>query len=62
MTEHHLTIPLNLNEIMELKAGDVVYLSGTLYTARDEAHLRILELTKEGKPLPFDLEGAVIYK
>ncbi len=61
MTEHHLTIPLNLNEIMELTAGDIVYLSGTVYTARDEAHLRILELTDEGKPLPFDLEGAVIY-
>ncbi|MCG7849035.1 MAG: FumA C-terminus/TtdB family hydratase beta subunit [ANME-2 cluster archaeon] len=61
MTEHHLTTPLNLNEIMELTAGDIVYLSGTVYTARDEAHLRILEWTDEGKPLPFDLEGSVVY-
>jgi len=61
MTEHHLTTPLNLNEIMELTAGDIVYLSGTVYTARDEAHLRLLELTDEGKPLPFDFEGAAIY-
>ena len=58
---HHLTTPLGRNDIMELQAGDIVYLSGTIYTARDEAHLRILELTDEGKPLPFDLEGAVLY-
>lgn len=58
---HHLTIPLGRDDIMELQAGDIVYLSGTIYTARDEAHLRILELTDEGKPLPFDLEGAVLY-
>ena len=58
---HHLTIPLGRDDIMDLQAGDIVYLSGTIYTARDEAHLRILELTDEGKPLPFDLEGAVLY-
>jgi len=58
---HHLTTPLTRDDIMELQAGDIVYLSGTIYTARDEAHLRILELTNEGKPLPFDLEGAVLY-
>jgi fumarate hydratase subunit alpha len=58
---HHLTTPLTQDDIMELQAGDIVYLSGTIYTARDEAHLRILELTDEGKPLPFDLEGAVLY-
>ncbi|KAF5423195.1 MAG: Tartrate dehydratase alpha subunit [Candidatus Methanocomedens sp.] len=58
---HHLTTPLTQDDIMELQAGDIVYLSGTIYTARDEAHLRILELTDGGKPLPFDLEGAVLY-
>lgn len=58
---HHLTIPLGRNDIMELQAGDIIYLSGTIYTARDEAHLRILELTNEGKLLPFDLEGAALY-
>jgi len=58
---HHLTTPLTRDDIMELQAGDIVYLSGTIYTARDEAHLRILELTNEGKPLPFDLEGAALY-
>jgi len=58
---HHLTTPLTRDDIMELQAGDIVYLSGTIYTARDEAHLRILELTNKGKPLPFDLEGAALY-
>lgn len=58
---HHLTTPLGRDDIMDLQAGDIVYLSGTIYTARDEAHLRILELTDEGKPLPFDLDGAVLY-
>lgn len=61
MTEHHMAIPLARDDIIELQAGDIVYLSGTIYTARDEAHLRILELTDEGKPLPFDLEGAALY-
>jgi tartrate/fumarate subfamily iron-sulfur-dependent hydro-lyase alpha chain/tartrate/fumarate subfamily iron-sulfur-dependent hydro-lyase beta chain len=58
---HRLTIPLDRDDIMDLQAGEIVYLSGFIYTARDEAHLRILKLTDEGKPLPFDLEDAVIY-
>ena len=44
-----------------LKAGDSVLLSGTVYTARDAAHKRIFELMEENKPLPFAVEGAVIY-
>lgn len=44
-----------------LKAGDRVFLSGTVYTARDAAHRRFFQLLDEGKPLPFDLKGAVIY-
>ena len=44
-----------------LRAGDLVALSGTIYTARDAAHKRIFQLLDEGKPLPFPLEGAVIY-
>ena len=61
MTEHHLTTPLDSYDILELNAGDIVYLSGIIFTARDEAHMRILDLTDEGKPLPFDLDGAVLY-
>ena len=45
----------------ELRAGDRVLLSGTIYTARDAAHKRLFELLDAGKPLPFDLKGAVIY-
>ena len=45
----------------ELCAGDKVLLSGTVYTSRDAAHKRISELIAEGRPLPYDLNGAVIY-
>lgn len=45
----------------ELRAGDRVLLSGTIYTARDAAHKRLFELLDQGRPLPFDLKGAVIY-
>lgn len=41
--------------------GDEVYLSGTVYTARDAAHKKIVELIQKGEKLPFDLNGAVIY-
>ena len=45
----------------ELKAGDMILLSGTIYTARDAAHKRMMSLLDEGKPLPFELRGAAIY-
>lgn len=44
-----------------LRAGDRVLLSGTVYTARDAAHKRLFELLDAGKPLPFEIKGAVIY-
>lgn len=44
-----------------IKAGDEVYLSGTVYTARDAAHKRIVGLINDGNELPFDLNDAVIY-
>lgn len=51
-----------LNSLCEkLRAGDKVYLSGTVYTARDAAHKRIFELIENGKELPFDVNNAVIY-
>lgn len=59
------TYYLNTNELTEkakmLKCGDRVFLSGTVYTARDAAHKRIAELIKNGKEPPFELRGAVIY-
>lgn len=52
----------NLREACkDLRVGDKVYLSGTVYTARDAAHKRIFELMENGSPLPFDIDGAVIY-
>ncbi|MDR2944904.1 MAG: FumA C-terminus/TtdB family hydratase beta subunit [Methanosarcinales archaeon] len=58
---HYLKTPLSKADIMKITAGDIVYISGTIYTARDEAHLRILEYDDENKPLPFDLTGAAVY-
>jgi len=53
----HLRTPLTLSDITQLHAGDLVYLSGTIITARDRAHDRILHVPE----IPFDLENAVIY-
>lgn len=61
MMEYHLSTPLKKEDIKKLNAGDVVYLSGEVLTARDEAHARILEMHEKGETLPFSLEGAVIY-
>lgn len=48
-------------KLSDIRAGDEVYLTGTVYTARDAAHKRIRVLLEAGEPLPFDLDGAVIY-
>ena len=61
MATYHLTTPLSEEDVRGLKAGDVVYLSGTLSTARDAAHKRLVELIEEGEELPFPIEGSVIY-
>lgn len=59
--EYHLKTPLKKEDIEKLSAGDIVYLSGEILTARDEAHARILEMGEKKEELPFSLEGAVIY-
>ncbi len=59
--EHHLQTPLKSEDIEKLNAGDIVYISGEILTARDEAHARILEVEERKEKLPFPLEGAVIY-
>ncbi len=61
MAEYRLKTPLSDEDVSKLKAGDIVYLSGTIYTARDAAHKRLVDLIEKGEPLPFDLKGAVIY-
>ncbi|MDR0526119.1 MAG: Fe-S-containing hydro-lyase [Spirochaetaceae bacterium] len=57
----NLTLPLTREKAGVLKAGDSVYLSGEIYTARDAAHQRFAELLDTGKTLPFSPENAVIY-
>lgn len=59
--EHHISLPISDEDIIRLKAGDTVYLSGEMYTARDQAHKRIVALMDEGKKLPFEISGATIY-
>ena len=61
MKEFHLSTPLKKSDLDQLSVGDIIYLTGTFLTARDEAHARILEFTERGEELPFDLEGAAIY-
>jgi fumarate hydratase subunit beta len=53
--------PLEAGVIESLKAGEKVLLSGYVYTARDAAHKRFIESLREGKPLPFNVEGEIIY-
>lgn len=61
MKEYYLDTS-NINEWVEvLKKGDRVYLSGTIYTARDAAHKKIVALLKENKQLPFELQNSIIY-
>ncbi|OGS20050.1 MAG: fumarate hydratase [Elusimicrobia bacterium RIFOXYA2_FULL_39_19] len=56
-----ITTPITKETVKSLKAGDRVFISGTIYTARDTAHKRIFELIANKEKLPFELEGAVIY-
>jgi fumarate hydratase subunit beta len=61
MAEYNLQTPLTDEDIDQLRAGDVVRLTGTIYTARDAAHKRLCDLLDKGEDLPFDLPGSVIY-
>ncbi|MCR4756143.1 MAG: Fe-S-containing hydro-lyase [Lachnospiraceae bacterium] len=59
--DRHITAPLKKEDIDSLRSGDYVYISGTIYVARDAAHKRMDELLKEGKQLPIDLKDNIIY-
>lgn len=59
--EKHMTVPATKEQVRQLKAGDYVYLTGTIYTARDAAHKRMNESLDRGEKLPVELEGQVIY-
>ena len=57
----HITTPLTADTVKNLRAGDVVRITGPVYTARDAAHKRMTEALAAGKPLPFDITGQVVY-
>jgi fumarate hydratase subunit beta len=59
--EKYITTPLTTEKVKDLRAGDYVYITGTIYTARDAAHKRMFEAMTEGKSIPFDLTENIIY-
>ena len=59
--EKHINAPLDENTISDLKSGDYVYITGTVYTARDAAHKRMFEALNRGEELPFDIKNNIIY-
>ena len=59
--ERRIVLPTTKDELGGLKAGDMVYISGTIYTARDAAHKRMWEALKAGEDLPIDVKDNVIY-
>lgn len=59
--EIKITSPLNEETIIQLKAGDFVNINGYIYTGRDAAHKRLIELIKKGQGLPLDIKGQIIY-
>lgn len=61
LMDKHITVPMNRETARSLRAGDYVYLTGTVYTARDAAHKRMDEILQKGGSLPFDIEGQIIY-
>ena len=59
--DRYMNAPLDREEVKTLRAGDYVYITGTIYTARDAAHLRMSQTLDRGEELPIKLEGNVIY-
>lgn len=59
--EYKITTPLKEEDIVKLNAGDTVKITGVIYTARDAAHARLVKLLEEGKELPIDVRGQIIY-
>ena len=59
--EHHLKTPVPEEEIRNLRAGDLIYVTGTVITARDEAHLKALELNEKGEAPPVDFKGNGVF-
>jgi len=61
LATYKLTTPISEEHVRKLKVNDVVYITGTIVTARDQAHKRALQFHKEGKQLPINLEGLAVF-
>lgn len=61
MSDKYIQTPLTEEKILDLKIGDMVYITGTIYTARDAAHKRMHEAMLAGEKLPIELQDSVIY-
>jgi len=61
MSEFNISTPLSEGETRKFRVGDIIYISGTIFTARDEAHKRALEWIAEGRQIPINVEGLAMY-
>jgi fumarate hydratase subunit beta len=61
MREYHLSLPLSKEDVKDLEIGDVLYLTGDLYTARDAAHKRFEQTLEKGGELPINFDGQTIF-
>ena len=59
--EKHIQAPMSKEAAKSLRAGDYVYITGIIYTARDAAHKRMYEALERGEPLPLEMSGNIIY-
>ncbi len=59
--ERQIEAPISKEQVKELRAGDYVYITGTIYTARDAAHKRMYEAMQKGEEIPLDLKDNIIY-
>jgi len=61
MAEHHIKTPVSDEVIEKLHAGDQLFITGSLYTGRDSAHKKLIDLVEKGEKLPIDIKGQFIY-
>jgi len=61
MATYKLKTPISEEDVRKLKVNDVLYITGTIVTARDQAHRRALEMAKEGKKIPIDIKGLAVF-
>ena len=61
MADTRIKTPFTKNDARALHCGETILLSGTIYTARDAAHIRLINSIRQGEPLPFDIENAIVY-